>query len=713
MLDRMQKLTYPLRHGTSETLRKEATPSYDIASRLNGLSFDGASFASNPIYNAASQIESLSVGSQVTETYTFDTKTGLLATQKVTRISDSATFLDLKYNYTLTNDSQNNGAKTGQLTGTTDLSNQARNRAFEYDKLGRLKKVKGGSGAFHTPDWWQDYTYDRYGNRTGVTKTGGGSNIPLDGLASLGASATSNRITSANFEYDPAGNQTKAVVNDAGTVQQYRYDAAGRLAQVLNDSGATLASHSYGASNQRLMSVEGGVTTYYGWDGGHVIAEYEASGTNGLLWKTGYVYLGGRLLATMNEGANGGPRFHHPDRLGTNIVTDQANGELVTKQMGMPYGTQQTNGAFGGDNSWQHSSKNNPSKKRFTSYDRSNATGLDYAVNRFYSAAQGRFTQVDPIEMSAASLEEPQTLNLYSYCGNDPINHVDPDGLFWGKLFGWVGKVLKWTAIAITVAIGVLTLIPAPWAGTALGKLLVFFSKHKTLSAILGIGGAAGGFITPGINGSAGVGGLNSFVNNDPPEQSWWDSIDPNTLQNISDLIAGWGDTLSLGITRKIRQAGGYDRAVNPCNEWYTYGEAVGMAHGFAMGGGVGIRNALAVGGVRGGRLASLGRGAKRFFHDPRAYKSVRDQYWGYMGGAGSKSLHHWMIPQRAGRVNAGWNLLVLPRRFNSWMNGQGISRFAEMGIRAGIPGMLAGGAVRGGQWGLEKQEWRSPCGGK
>lgn len=51
-------------------------------------------------------------------------------------------------------------------------------------------------------------------------------------------------------------------------------------------------------------------------------------------------------------------------------------------------------------------------------------------MNRHYSAAQGRFTQVDPIEMEAVNLEDPQSLNLYSYCYNDPINHVDPSGLY-------------------------------------------------------------------------------------------------------------------------------------------------------------------------------------------------------------------------------------------------------------------------------------------
>jgi len=73
--------------------------------------------------------------------------------------------------------------------------------------------------------------------------------------------------------------------------------------------------------------------------------------------------------------------------------------------------------------------------RSFTSYDRSGPTKLDYAVNRHYDPQQGRFTQVDPIGLDAASLANPQTLNLYSYCGNDPINNIDPDGLFFGQSF--------------------------------------------------------------------------------------------------------------------------------------------------------------------------------------------------------------------------------------------------------------------------------------
>ena len=53
-------------------------------------------------------------------------------------------------------------------------------------------------------------------------------------------------------------------------------------------------------------------------------------------------------------------------------------------------------------------------KRRFTSYDRSARTGLDYVVNRHYDPLQGRFTQVDPLGMDAVDLANPQTLNLYA-----------------------------------------------------------------------------------------------------------------------------------------------------------------------------------------------------------------------------------------------------------------------------------------------------------
>lgn len=276
--------------------------------------------------------------------------------------------------------------------------------------------------------------------------------VPRDGIANLTYDVASNRITTAGYEYDAAGNQTRAQTG-AGTWQRYEYDAAGRLVNVKTDTNTLVASYTYGSSNQRLSTVEGNLRTYYAWDGETTSAEYtESAITPGSLqWSKSYVYLGSRLLATLQPNGNGGEftQFYHPDRLGTRLITN-ASDTSVQEQVGLPFGTALTAESTGSTN------------RRFTSYDRSVTTGLDYAVNRNYDPQQGRFTQVDPLGIKASNLDHPQTLNLYSYCGNDPVNRLDPDGLFWGKIgrfFRAVFQVIRLIVVAVIVALTVIALV--------------------------------------------------------------------------------------------------------------------------------------------------------------------------------------------------------------------------------------------------------------
>jgi RHS repeat-associated protein len=379
--------------------------------------------------------------------------------------------------------------KKRNRTKTTDNLNNAKNKEYEFDALGRLTKAKGGVQSTNF-SWQQTYSYDRFGNRTNVVATGNGIDgqpMQKDGIGNLTYDNLTNRITNSGYQFDVAGNQTRSLAEDGVTWLRYEYDAANRLQVIRKDSdNSVLEAFQFGSTNQRLMKTDYalGQTTIYSGD-----VEYTEYVSAIMTWTKSYVRLGDSILSTITKNGNSETtEFNHPDRLGTRIVTNQTAG-TSTEQASLPFGT-----ALGSETSRSES-------KRFTSYDRSVRTGLDYAINRTYDSKLGRFTQVDPIKMASVRLAHPQTLNLYSYCGNDPINHTDPDGLFWGSLFKFLNKAFKWIAIAVTVAVLILSHFYAPGTQGVWAKILGFLIK---LNNFVGIGKL--GFSSYGLIDSISIG---------------------------------------------------------------------------------------------------------------------------------------------------------------------------------------------------------------
>jgi RHS repeat-associated protein len=117
------------------------------------------------------------------------------------------------------------------------------------------------------------------------------------------------------------------------------------------------------------------------------------------------------------------------DHLGTpRIVADQT-GSLagIRRHDYLPFG-EEVGAGVGGRTTAQGYSQLDGNRKKWAQLERDDETGLDYAINRYYSPMQGRFTSVDP-ENAGADESDPQSWNGYAYGRNNPVLYVDPDGL--------------------------------------------------------------------------------------------------------------------------------------------------------------------------------------------------------------------------------------------------------------------------------------------
>jgi RHS repeat-associated protein len=122
------------------------------------------------------------------------------------------------------------------------------------------------------------------------------------------------------------------------------------------------------------------------------------------------------LIAAVNSS---GTNYYHKDRLSVRVATN-SSGSKAGEQGHYPAGEP-----------WY--AANATTKYQFTTYERdaetSNGGGAvnDYAMARQHANSLGRFTSPDPI---SGDVRVPQSLNRYTYTRNDPINLVDPLGLF-------------------------------------------------------------------------------------------------------------------------------------------------------------------------------------------------------------------------------------------------------------------------------------------
>jgi len=341
-------------------------------------------------YNAANEVLSATFGNGVAATFGYNARLQLAT---LVYAKSGANLFSLAYNYGTGNN--------GQIQSITDNVDNGRTVNYTYDAWSRLKTAATvGSTAY--PAWGLSWSYDRYGNRKQQTVTAG-SNMPSN---SVTPSATTNRITDAGYAYDLAGNMTSDGSNTL------TYDAENRVTNSANSGSA--GAYVFDGNSLRVQKTVSGATTVYIFSGTKVVAEY-ASGAAPSSPSKEYIYAGSQLLATLTgPPASATANYHIADHLSPRVTTDSA-GTVVGQQAHFPFGED-----------WYASSST--TKFKFTSYERDSESGNDYAIMRTSINRLGRFSSSDPL---AGRIFDPQSLNRYAYTAGDPVNLMDPLGLYY------------------------------------------------------------------------------------------------------------------------------------------------------------------------------------------------------------------------------------------------------------------------------------------
>jgi RHS repeat-associated protein len=137
-----------------------------------------------------------------------------------------------------------------------------------------------------------------------------------------------------------------------------------------------------------------------------------------MAWQHSNAWAGGQLIATYDPN---GLHFYANDWLGSRRVQTDSSGVTEQSCQSLPFGDQLS----------CTGSTTNPTEHHFTGKERDSESGNDYFEARYYESGMGRFLTPDwdakPITVPYASFGDPQTLNLYAYVENGPLNRVDAD----------------------------------------------------------------------------------------------------------------------------------------------------------------------------------------------------------------------------------------------------------------------------------------------
>ena len=322
------------------------------------------------------------------------------------------------------------------------------------------------------------YTYDKCGNITEIKENGAlVVRYLYDGLNRLTREDNKKSGKTYLFDYDNNGN----IISRRTTAFTLKSDI----------EECVFTAYEYGYNGDRLVSYNGesfaynsigNPTVYRGktveWQYGNRLVKlgettfaYDGHGRRIKKGETDYIYdSDGRIIAQSNGlefiydnfGIVGvryeeEQYFYRRDVQGNITAILDNSGGVIVRYNYDAWGNHTVVNA-NGEELTEGIGVLNPFRYRGYYYD--TETGLYYLQTRYYDPETCRFISQDNIDYA-----DPETingLNLYAYCGNNPVMRTDYAGTSWNSFWNAVGRFLSGLAlIAFGAVISLSTVIPS------------------------------------------------------------------------------------------------------------------------------------------------------------------------------------------------------------------------------------------------------------
>lgn len=399
---------------------------YDSEMRVSKVKESGKEIASYT-YDANGNKKSETLGNGVVSTYTYNKANRIT---KLENKSGDITISSYEYSYFL------DGSDSCKVRSENGIIERTE---YEYDGLKRLteESVKVGD---NTTDTYA-YEYDDYGNRYKMTAAGSENYVTEYNYNNAQGNYTAllqkeiktvqgennalnnnSNVKHTVYTYDANGNQITKTAD--GKTETNTYDGLNQLIGFTD--GETTASYKYNVSGLRIEKVVNGQRINHVWDGSkQIVADIVEGDTY-----NANCYVRGTSLAAKYKFVNGAKSeytYYTQNAHGDVVNLTDADGAVTKKY---------TYDAFGVEKNISDSDAN-PFRYCGEYFDAE--TGTIYLRARYYNPSIGRFISRDSF---AGRNSDPLSLNLYTYCINNPIRYADPSGHF--KIPKWVKSVGNW-----------------------------------------------------------------------------------------------------------------------------------------------------------------------------------------------------------------------------------------------------------------------------